>query len=171
ENAMLKIWFEELEKKHKTNTAKLTAKNAELKNKVTKLEQKQTQIITNNLDASFTKDILQSTACLELSVNIPTETTHVFNLKDKISISSNSSPENNQYLKLPKVEVNTSTEDTKNEDDNKESFDDNNSDNEDSFNNNKDDGGFCNLSDNEGYYYNLNTEEVHRKLDHLISAY
>ncbi|CAG8574440.1 18358_t:CDS:2 [Dentiscutata erythropus] len=69
ENAVLKIRFEELEKKHKTDTAKLTAKNAELKDRVTKLEQKQTQIITNDLDASSMKDILQSMACSELSVN------------------------------------------------------------------------------------------------------
>ncbi|CAG8786035.1 16254_t:CDS:2, partial [Gigaspora margarita] len=68
ENAMLKIRFEELEKKNKTDTAKLTAENAELKGRVTKLEQ-QTQVITNDQDASSTKDILQSTACSELSVN------------------------------------------------------------------------------------------------------
>ncbi|CAG8700841.1 2325_t:CDS:1, partial [Cetraspora pellucida] len=43
ENVMLKIRFEELEKKNKTDTAKLTAENAELKDRVTKLEQKQTQ--------------------------------------------------------------------------------------------------------------------------------
>jgi len=69
ENAVLKIRFEELEKKHKTDTAKLTAENAELKDRVTKLEQKQTQVITNDQDASSTKDILQSPACSELSVN------------------------------------------------------------------------------------------------------
>ncbi|CAG8782557.1 7389_t:CDS:2, partial [Gigaspora rosea] len=47
----------------------LTAENAELKDRVTKLEQKQTQVITNDQDASSTKDILQSMACSELSVN------------------------------------------------------------------------------------------------------
>ncbi|CAG8594844.1 2719_t:CDS:2, partial [Paraglomus occultum] len=41
---MLKIRFEELEKKNKTDTVKLTAENAELKERVTKLEQKQTTI-------------------------------------------------------------------------------------------------------------------------------
>jgi len=50
-------------------TAKLTTENAELKDRVTKLEQKQTQVITNDQDASSTKDILQSPACSELSVN------------------------------------------------------------------------------------------------------
>ncbi|RHZ61215.1 hypothetical protein Glove_349g11 [Diversispora epigaea] len=69
ENATLKIRFEELEKKNKTDTAKLTAENAELKYRVTKLEQKQTGDITNEQDVSPTKDILQSTACSELSVN------------------------------------------------------------------------------------------------------
>ncbi|RIB17561.1 hypothetical protein C2G38_1419175 [Gigaspora rosea] len=73
ENVMLKIRFEELEKKNKTDTAKLTAENAELKDRVTKLEQKQTQVITNDQDASSTNDILQSTACSELSVNTQTQ--------------------------------------------------------------------------------------------------
>ncbi|CAG8636456.1 6599_t:CDS:2, partial [Paraglomus brasilianum] len=44
ENATLKIRFEELENKNKTDTAKLTAENAELKDRVTRLEQKQIQV-------------------------------------------------------------------------------------------------------------------------------
>ncbi|CAG8495320.1 8365_t:CDS:2 [Cetraspora pellucida] len=51
ENAMLKIRFKELEKKNKTDTAKLTVENVELK------------------DASSIKNILQSTACSKLSIN------------------------------------------------------------------------------------------------------
>ncbi|CAG8598183.1 6906_t:CDS:2 [Gigaspora rosea] len=43
ENAMLKIRFKELKKKNKTDTTILIAKNAELKDRVTKLEWKQAQ--------------------------------------------------------------------------------------------------------------------------------
>ncbi|RHZ81432.1 hypothetical protein Glove_120g42 [Diversispora epigaea] len=46
-----KIRFEELEKKNKTDIVKFTAKNTELKNRVTKLEQK------------------RSETCLELPIN------------------------------------------------------------------------------------------------------
>ncbi|CAG8475171.1 6843_t:CDS:2 [Cetraspora pellucida] len=67
ENVILKIRFKELEKKNKTNTVKLIAKNVELKDKVSKLEQKQTQVITNDQNTSSTNNILQSTACSELS--------------------------------------------------------------------------------------------------------
>ncbi|RHZ89218.1 hypothetical protein Glove_18g35 [Diversispora epigaea] len=63
ENAEVK-----LEKKNKTDTTKLTTENAELKDRVTKLEQKQAQVITDERGASYTK--LQSLACSELSVNI-----------------------------------------------------------------------------------------------------
>ncbi|KAF0388107.1 hypothetical protein F8M41_011130 [Gigaspora margarita] len=74
-----------------------------------------------------------------IEVDIPTETSQVFNSKGKLSISSDSSPENDQDLKLPEVEINTSTEDTEDEDNNKESSDDDNSDDEGSFNSNDDD--------------------------------
>ncbi|CAG8721319.1 15097_t:CDS:2, partial [Acaulospora colombiana] len=40
--------FEELEKKNKTDTSNLIAENAELRDKVTKLEQKQTQSDSGN---------------------------------------------------------------------------------------------------------------------------
>ncbi|RHZ59355.1 hypothetical protein Glove_364g17 [Diversispora epigaea] len=85
ENSMLKIRFEELEKKNKTDTAKLTAENTELKDRVTKLEQKQTQVITNEQEASSTKDILQSPACSELSVNtkIQAQSAISFEISDK----------------------------------------------------------------------------------------
>ena len=66
---MFKISSKSWERKTKKITAKFTAENAELKDRVTKLEQKQTQVITNDQDASSTKDILQSPACSELSVN------------------------------------------------------------------------------------------------------
>ncbi|CAG8845634.1 5121_t:CDS:2, partial [Gigaspora margarita] len=62
-NSRLVLQIDELRKenaevkKNKTDTVKLTAENVELKDKVTKLEQKQTQVITNDQDASFTKDI------------------------------------------------------------------------------------------------------------------
>ncbi|CAG8850823.1 933_t:CDS:1, partial [Racocetra persica] len=93
---------------------------------------------------------------------------HSFNSKDKVSILSDSSPENDQDLKLLEVEVNTSTEDTEDEDDNKESSDDDNSEHEGSFNNNEDDRGFCSFSDDdeEGYYYDLNTGETYTKSEH-----
>ncbi|CAG8476676.1 2224_t:CDS:10, partial [Paraglomus occultum] len=54
ESIELKTRFEELEKNNKTDTAKLTAENTELKDRITKLEQKQTQVITNELRASST---------------------------------------------------------------------------------------------------------------------
>ncbi|RIB03538.1 hypothetical protein C2G38_2224774 [Gigaspora rosea] len=68
ESTGLKTRFKELERKNKTDTAILIAKNVELKNKVTKLEQKRIQVITNKQEASPTKDILPSPACLELPV-------------------------------------------------------------------------------------------------------
>ncbi|RIB21191.1 hypothetical protein C2G38_1125416 [Gigaspora rosea] len=56
ENAVLKIRFEELEKKHQTDTTKLTAENTELKDRVTKLEQIQTLVTISDQNASSTKD-------------------------------------------------------------------------------------------------------------------
>ncbi|CAG8661042.1 5305_t:CDS:2 [Gigaspora margarita] len=66
----------------------------------------------------------------DIEVNIPTETSQAFNSKDKVSISLDSSPENDQDLKLPEVEINTSTEVTGDEVNNKESSDEDNSDDE-----------------------------------------
>ncbi|RHZ81473.1 hypothetical protein Glove_120g238 [Diversispora epigaea] len=77
EYAVLKIRFEELEKKNKTDIAKLTAENVELKERVTKLEQKQTRIIINERDTSSTKDIFQFRIINEfkglLSIPLPNE--------------------------------------------------------------------------------------------------
>ncbi|CAG8534785.1 32919_t:CDS:2, partial [Racocetra persica] len=140
------------------------------------------------VEQELTKELLSSIISAPLisfdateqipSINAPlisakVTTSHTFNSKNKISILSNSSPENDQDLKLPEVKVNTFTKDTEDEDDNKESSNDDNSDDEGSFNNNKDDREFCGFSDNEDerYYYNLNTGEIYRKSDHLISAF
>ncbi|RIB29226.1 hypothetical protein C2G38_2155925 [Gigaspora rosea] len=60
ENAMLKIRFKELKKKNKTDTTILIAKNAELKDRVTKLEWKQAQVITSEQEKSYTKETLHS---------------------------------------------------------------------------------------------------------------
>ncbi|CAG8788754.1 19057_t:CDS:2, partial [Gigaspora rosea] len=56
ENAVLKIRFEELEKKHKTDTTKLTTENIKLKDRVTKLEQIQTLVTISDQNASSIKD-------------------------------------------------------------------------------------------------------------------
>ncbi|RIB00408.1 hypothetical protein C2G38_2150884, partial [Gigaspora rosea] len=65
ESTGLKTRFEELERKNKTDTDILIAENIELKNRVTKLEQKRIQVITNE---SSTKDILPPSVCSELPV-------------------------------------------------------------------------------------------------------
>ncbi|RIB22354.1 hypothetical protein C2G38_2174179 [Gigaspora rosea] len=82
---------------------------------------------------------------LETEINITTTPSillsHIFNSKYKLSISSNSSSENDQDLKLLEVEVNTFIKNTENKDDNKKSFNYNNSNDEGFFNNNEDDRG------------------------------
>ncbi|CAG8821261.1 33941_t:CDS:2, partial [Racocetra persica] len=97
----------------------------------------------NDDDIEFTKSQVVEQELTKELLSAEVTTFHAFNSKDKVSISSDSSPENDQDLKLPKVEVNTSTKDTEDEDDNKESSDDDNSENEGSFNNNEDNRGFC----------------------------
>ncbi|CAG8832336.1 1030_t:CDS:2, partial [Cetraspora pellucida] len=71
ESTGLKTRFEKLEKKNKTDTAILIAENIELKNRVTKLEQKRIQVITNE---SSTKDILPPSKSSESASSICTET-------------------------------------------------------------------------------------------------
>ncbi|CAG8727892.1 17246_t:CDS:2, partial [Racocetra persica] len=158
----------ELEK-NKTVTAKLESENAEFRDRITKVEQRQmlsdnvSKVTNSSNNSSSNFNLLADQLPMEMDTSLPEEsipeglpepavnipvmdqsevtTFHAFNSKDKVSISSDSSPENDQDLKLPEVEVNISTEDTEDKDDNKESSDDDNSENEGSFNNNEDDGG------------------------------